>query len=74
MRLTRETMEVDSTEEGEEFNPMLREFREVLVDHFQCAFKHIFHNCGDLIFHKRLNIEVSDAVPESLKGIRYILK
>ncbi len=47
-------MKVDGTKEGEEFDAMLRELREVFVDHLQCAFEHIFHDCRDLIFHKRL--------------------
>jgi hypothetical protein len=32
-RLTRETVEIDSTEKGEEFNSVLWELGEVLVDH-----------------------------------------
>jgi hypothetical protein len=57
--LTREAVKVDGAKEGEEFDTMLRELREVFVDHFQCAFKHIFHDCRDLVFHKRLRSEVS---------------
>ncbi len=52
-------MEVDSTKQGEKLDPMLRELGEILVDHFQCTLKYIFHDCRDLIFHKRLKNDVS---------------
>jgi hypothetical protein len=60
-------MKVDGTKEGEEFDTMLRELREVFVDHFQCAFKHIFHDCRDLVFHKRLRGEVSHHIWNNLE-------
>jgi hypothetical protein len=33
---------------------MLRELREILVNHLQCTLKDIFHDCRDLVFHKWL--------------------
>lgn len=52
--LTGEAVEVDGTEKAEKFDTMLREFGEILVDHFQCALEYIFHDNWDLIFHERL--------------------
>lgn len=57
---TRETVKVNSTEKGEEFNSVLGKLGEVFVDHFQCALKDILHDSRNLIFHKRLSICVSD--------------
>jgi len=51
---TREAMQVNGTEECEELDTMLREFGEIFVDHFQSAFKHIFHDSWHLILHERL--------------------
>ena len=33
---------------------MLRELREVLVDHLQSALEYVLHDNGDLVLHKTL--------------------
>jgi hypothetical protein len=58
---TREAVKVDGTKEGEEAHSMFRKFGEVLVNHFQCAFKHILHDNGNLVLHKSLELKVSKA-------------
>jgi hypothetical protein len=55
--LTRETVEIDGAEECEEFDAMLWELREVLVDHLECTFKDVLHDGRYLIFHKGLDNE-----------------
>jgi hypothetical protein len=47
-------VEVDGPEKVEELDTVLRELREVLVDHLQSALKDILHDDGDLVFHERL--------------------
>jgi hypothetical protein len=58
-------VEIDGTEEGEELDTMLWKFGKVLINHFQCALKHVFHDRWDLIFHESLGTE---AVNFSIKG------
>jgi hypothetical protein len=47
-------MKIDGAEEGEEFDSVLGELGEVLVDHLKRAFKDILHDCRHLIFHEGL--------------------
>jgi hypothetical protein len=54
--LTRETVKVDGAEECEEFDSVLRELREVLVDHLKGAFKDVLHNGRHLVFHEGLEM------------------
>ena len=49
-------MKIDGAEECEEFDSVLRELGEVLVNHFKCALKHILHDGRYLILHQRLRI------------------
>lgn len=49
-----EAVQVDGFEEFEEFDTMLRIFGEVFVDHFQRAFKDIFHDRRNLVLHEAL--------------------
>jgi hypothetical protein len=52
--LTREAVKIDGAEECEKFDSVLRELREVLINHLECAFKHILHNGRYLILHESL--------------------
>ena len=54
LKKSRKAVKINGAEECEEFDSVLRELREVLVDHLQCALKYILHDGGYLIFHKRL--------------------
>ena len=49
-------MKVDGAEEREEFHSVLRELREVLVDHLKGAFKDVLHNGRYLVFHEGLEM------------------
>ena len=51
---TREAVKVNGAKERKEFDSMLRELREVLVDHLKGALKNILHDSRYLILHESL--------------------
>ena len=51
---TREAVQVDGPQQIEELDTVLREVREVLVDHVQRAFKDVLHDDRNLVFHQIL--------------------
>jgi hypothetical protein len=48
-------VEIDGAKKGKEFDSVLREFGEVLVNHLKCALKDILHDGRYLIFHEGLS-------------------
>jgi len=47
-------VQVDGSKEVKKLDSMLRELREVLVNHLEGALEDIFHNDRDLVLHQRL--------------------
>jgi len=51
---TWEAVQIDGSEEVEELDSVFGELGKVLVDHFECALKHVLHDDWDLVFHQCL--------------------